>query len=111
RNGAAAHRRRMAAGLQEQRIGDDGADGCEREQARDHVLWIAQQQAHEKSARGLRLDCSRFCTAAAAARHLIVACNLSRHFSSPEGFALVMGSAAPASASRCCLTTLAPPAR
>src|SRR5260370_31185045 len=99
----------MAPGLQEQRIGDDGADGCKSQRARDHVLRTAQQDAHEKSALGF--DHNRLGATAAAARHLVIAGNLSRHFSSPEWVALVMGNATPGSASRYCSMALAPPAR
>ena len=52
-NDRAEHRRRMRAGLQEQRIGDDGAAAGKGQQARDHVLRAVQQHAHRKTALGL----------------------------------------------------------
>src|SRR2546423_14216900 len=82
----------MAPGLQEERIGDDGADSREGEPARDHILWTMHQDAHRKSALRFDRHSVRF-TAAPATGHLIVARNLSRHFSSPGGFDRVMGNA------------------
>src|SRR5205814_9933900 len=92
----------MAPGLQEERIGDDGADSREGEPARDHILWTMHQDAHRKSA--LRFDRHRVRFAAAAATlHLIVVRNLFRHFSSTEGFDRVLGYALLDSAWRTCL--------
>ena len=99
----AEHRRRMTAGLQEQRIGDDRADGGSGQRARDHVLRAVQQHAHHES-RAPRRPRSQPPArhGGGAARHLVIIGNLSRHFSSPDGLVLAVRIAAPASASRHC---------
>jgi hypothetical protein len=48
-----------------------------------------QQNAHEKAALCVRFDRNRI-AAAAAARHVIIPYNLSRHFSSPDELGLVV---------------------
>ncbi len=102
RDDVAEHRRRMTPGLQEQGVGQDGADRCGRQQARDHVLRAVQQYPHGKATLGL--GCNRPGAPAAAARHLVIVfeVNPSRHFSSPGGVAVRMRNASRASASRCC---------
>ena len=102
RNDAAEHRRRMTPGLQEQRVGEDGADRGGSQQARNHVLRAVQQYPHGKATLGL--GCNRPGAPAAAARHLVIVfkVNPSRHFSSPGGVAVLMRYASRASASRCC---------
>jgi hypothetical protein len=40
----------MAPGLQEQGVGDDGADGSKCQCARDRVLRTMQQDSHQKAA-------------------------------------------------------------
>jgi hypothetical protein len=72
----------MTAGLQEQRIGNDSADGGRGQKARDRVLRAVQEDPHQQAA-FFGLDGSRL-GATAAARHLVVHCRLSRHFSSPD---------------------------
>ena len=46
----------MPAGLQEQRVGNDGADCRDADEARQHVLGTVQQHAHRKIALGLDID-------------------------------------------------------
>ena len=55
----------MAAGLQEQRIGDDGGDRNKGQKARNRVLWAVQQDTQHEAALGLRFNHSRFRTATA----------------------------------------------
>src|ERR1700742_4636382 len=93
----------MRARLQEQRIGDDGADRSDRERARDHVFRAVQQGAHQETTLGFRFHRSRL-GATAAARGLVIIGNSLRHFSSPEGVGPLVPIATPASASRYCLT-------
>src|SRR5882757_2596862 len=101
----------MTAGLEEQGVGENGADGGYRQRGCEHVLRAVQQDAHRKSARLFRFDRNGLRATAAAARHLVVILdNPFRHFSSPEGLALVIRTAAPASASRHCLKASRPPA-
>ncbi len=76
--------------LQKERVGDDGADRGKCNRARDHVLWTMQQNAHEQAALCVRFDRNRVTAAAAAARHVIIPYNLSRHFSSPDELGLVV---------------------
>src|SRR6202035_5956021 len=78
----AEHRRWVAPRLQEQGVGNDGADGCKGQRARDHVLRTMQQDTHRQAALAVGIDRYRF-GATAAARHVVVSGNLSRHFSSP----------------------------
>jgi hypothetical protein len=85
----------MASGLQEQRVGDDGADRGKRQRTGDHVLRAMQQYPHREAALGFRFDRNRT-GATAAARHVVIPGNLFRHFSSPDELDLGLGSATPA---------------
>ena len=49
----------MAPGLQEQGVGDDGADGGKRQRARNHVFRAVQQDAHHQAALGVRFNRNR----------------------------------------------------
>src|SRR5437764_3021977 len=91
----------MTAGLEEQGVGENGADGSNRQRACQHVLRTVQQDAHCKSARVFSFDRNGLRTTAAA-RHLVVLDDPFRHFSSPDGLALVIRTATPASTSRHC---------
>src|SRR6187401_3481623 len=99
----------MPAGLQEQRVGEDGANSGNGERAGQHVLRTVQEYAHGKSALLICVEGNGLRTTPAA-RHLVIFDNPFRHFSSPDGLALVIPIAAPASASRCCLKALLPAA-
>ena len=61
----------MASGLQEQRVGDDGADRGKRQRAGNHVFRAVQQHAHRKAPLGLGFHGSRL-RAATAARHVVI---------------------------------------
>src|SRR5438270_11091966 len=95
----------MPAGLEEQRIGDNGADRRDGDEAGQRVLGTVQENAHDEIALGLDIhDLGLGATTAARSRSVL--CRLSRHFSSPERvgleFLLEVPGATPASASRCC---------
>src|ERR1700722_19155174 len=98
----------MPSRLQEQRIGNDSADRGKRQRAGNHVLWTMQQRAHQKAALVLRFDRGRS-GATAAARHVVIPGDFSRHFSSPVSLGPGWVIAAPDSALRYC-STVAPAA-
>jgi hypothetical protein len=75
----------MMSRLQQQGIADDGADRGKGQRAGHHVLRAMQQNAHREAT--LRFDRNRI-GATAAARPVVIRCNLSRHVSSPDGFDL-----------------------
>src|SRR6185369_4593251 len=96
----AEHRRRMAAGLQEQRIDEDGADRGSGEQACKHVFRAVQENTHHEAALFFRFDRSRLRTTTAAARHFLIVVNTPRHASSPDELDPLTRAAARVSASR-----------
>src|SRR3954452_25307912 len=101
----------MTTGLEKQRVGQDGADRGQGERACQHVLRAVQQDTHGKSTLLFRLHRSDLRATAATARHLFVVLDHPfRHFSSPDGLALVILNAARASASRYCWQAPRPPA-
>jgi hypothetical protein len=57
----------MTAGLQEQRVGENGDDDGNRQRACQHVLRAVQQDAHGKSALLFRVDRNGLRATAAAA--------------------------------------------
>ncbi len=61
----------MTAGLQEHRVGDNGADGGGGQQTCNHVLRAVQQHAQQETALFGGLDRGGF-GAATAARHVVV---------------------------------------
>src|SRR4051794_35850880 len=100
----------MTTGLEKQRVGQDGADRGNRERPCQHVLGAVQQDTHGKSTLLLRLHCNGLRAPPTAARHrFVILDNPFRHFSSPDGLALVILTAAPASASQYCWRAHLPP--
>src|SRR3954447_7092179 len=93
----------MAAGLQEQRIGEDGADRGSGEQACKHVFRAVQENTHHEAAPFFRFDRSRLRTTTAAAWHFLIVVNTPRHASSPDELDPLIQIAAPVPASRRCL--------
>src|SRR5437016_2762427 len=88
----------MPPSLHEDRVGDNGADGCKCDRARDRVFRTIKQNAHHETAFGGLFSCSR--AAATTAWSIAIQCNCLRHFSSPDGFGA--GSALLEPASQCC---------
>src|SRR5258708_23736335 len=99
----------MLALLQEQRVGNDGADRCKRQCGGHCVFRTMKQNAHHKTAFGLRFDCNRT-RAATATRHVVIPSEFLRHFSSPDGLGLGLRIAAPVSTSQYCLIAWTPKA-
>src|SRR5262249_20181491 len=100
----------MRSGLQENRVGDNGADGGKSDQARKCVLRTVQENAQRKPAFAVRFDRSRSRTAAAARHFFVIVARFSRHFSSPELSGLARPAARPASALQYCLSVAQRPA-
>ncbi|MGY4369394.1 hypothetical protein ACVW1A_005459 [Bradyrhizobium sp. LB1.3] len=72
----------MPAGLEEQRIGNDRADGGNGDETGQRILRAVQQHAHHEIALGFDVDHRGL--GATAARSGFVLGRLLRHFSSPE---------------------------